>query len=94
MTRGLPWAQKRGHIRQKLLVLGDHEVAPCKHMGGQVRVVESGAVEVTDHDIPFPPSHESDKCMVNIASIEDSLDRKDCVHDILVTQDMGMVGAY
>jgi hypothetical protein len=28
------------------------------------------------------------------ASIEDPLDRKDCVYDVLTTQDMGMVGAY
>jgi hypothetical protein len=28
------------------------------------------------------------------ASIEDPLDRKDCVYDILATQDIGMVGAY
>jgi hypothetical protein len=28
------------------------------------------------------------------ASIEDPLDRKDCVYDILTTQDISMVGAY
>jgi hypothetical protein len=28
------------------------------------------------------------------ASIEDTLDRKDRVYDILATQDMGMGGAY
>jgi hypothetical protein len=28
------------------------------------------------------------------ASIEDPLDRKDCVYDVLATQDIGMVGAY
>jgi hypothetical protein len=28
------------------------------------------------------------------ASIEDALDRKDCVYDVLATQDIGMVGAY
>jgi hypothetical protein len=28
------------------------------------------------------------------ASIGDPLDRKDCVYDVLATQDMGMVGAY
>jgi hypothetical protein len=28
------------------------------------------------------------------ASIADALDRKDCIYDILATQDLGMVGAY
>jgi hypothetical protein len=28
------------------------------------------------------------------ASIKDQLDRKDCVYDVLATQDIGMVGAY
>jgi hypothetical protein len=28
------------------------------------------------------------------ASIADPLDRKDCIYDILATQDIGMVGAY
>ena len=28
------------------------------------------------------------------ASIEDPLDRKDCVYDVLATQDISMVGAY
>eukprot|EP00980_Cylindrotheca_fusiformis_P000729 scaffold173_cov88-Cylindrotheca_fusiformis.AAC.1 len=28
------------------------------------------------------------------ASIEDALDRKDCIYDVLVTQDLTMVGAY
>eukprot|EP00980_Cylindrotheca_fusiformis_P014676 scaffold3998_cov66-Cylindrotheca_fusiformis.AAC.1 len=28
------------------------------------------------------------------ASIEDALDRKDCIYDVLVTQDLAMVGAY
>jgi len=28
------------------------------------------------------------------ASIKDALDRKDCIYDILATQDLGMVGAY
>jgi hypothetical protein len=35
-----------GHIRRKWLVLGNHEVAASEHTGGQVRGVESGAVEV------------------------------------------------
>jgi len=28
------------------------------------------------------------------ANLKDELDRKDCVYDILATQDMDMVGAY
>jgi len=28
------------------------------------------------------------------ASLKDELDRKDCVYDILATQDLGMVGAF
>eukprot|EP00980_Cylindrotheca_fusiformis_P018252 scaffold5930_cov177-Cylindrotheca_fusiformis.AAC.7 len=28
------------------------------------------------------------------ASLPDPMDRKDCVYDIIATQDMGMVGAY
>eukprot|EP00980_Cylindrotheca_fusiformis_P020153 scaffold7221_cov61-Cylindrotheca_fusiformis.AAC.1 len=28
------------------------------------------------------------------APIEDALDRKDCIYDVLVTQDLTMVGAY
>jgi hypothetical protein len=59
-----------GHIRRKWLVLGNHEVAASEHTGGQVRGVESGAVEVAEHDVRFPPAHELDNRRVDIGTKE------------------------
>jgi hypothetical protein len=50
------------------LVLRDHEVAARKHTGGKVGGVEGRTVEVPDHNIRFPPTHETDNQRIDISA--------------------------
>jgi hypothetical protein len=49
-------------------MLRNHKVSAGQHARREIRGVESGSVEVLDHDIRLPPAHELNNHRINIGA--------------------------